>query len=361
MGRQFGARHAQHPDRSQLEHRPRCVRDQQHRLLRATDGNFYERSFDGTTFGAAVAIDPYDDPVWENVDTGSGQTYRGLKSSFYGEMSSLTSMFYSAGRVYYTLSGKSGMFWRWFEPDSGVLGADEFTTTGGQNFSHVSGAFLSGSTLYFADSSSKSLFSVPFVNGQPSGNPTVANSAIDWTSHGAFVMSPPANQPPTAAFAASCTALACSFDAGASHDPDGSISTYSWTWGDGSSEQDTTATASHTYAAAGTDTVTLTVTDNQGATNSTTQTVHPTSSVVPPISFGGVSTYDGNQSTATVAMPTSTQAGDELLLFESFASPTITATTPAGWTLVGSSVNKNLSTAVFSRSAQASTPGATCR
>jgi len=154
-----------------------------------TDGNFYQRSFDGTTFGPAVAIDPYDDPAWDTVQTGSGQTYQGLKSSFYGEIPSLTSMFYSAGRVYYTLSGSSDMFWRWFEPDSGVMGADEFTTTDRLDWSHVAGAFLSGSTLYYADSASRALYQVPFTGGQAAGVPTLSDASINWASLGAFVTS----------------------------------------------------------------------------------------------------------------------------------------------------------------------------
>jgi hypothetical protein len=326
----------------------------------STDGNFYERSFDGTTFGPAVAIDPYDDPFWDNVQTGSGQTYQGLKSNFYNEMSSLTSMFYSNGRVYYTLAGKSQMFWRWFEPDSGVMGADEFTTTDSVNWSHVSGAFLSGSTLYFADSTTKSLFKVPFSGGQASGTPVVANASIDWTSHGAFVFSGTQvepNQPPNAAFSASCNGLACSFDASLSNDPDGSIVSYAWVWGDTTSETDLTASASHNYAAAGNDQVTLTVTDNDGAKTSITHTVSPSTSTSTPVSFQGVSSYDASQSSATLAVPNTASAGDELLLFESFASSTATATTPTGWTKVGGAVGSNLTTAVFSRSAQAGDAG----
>jgi Bacterial Ig-like domain (group 3) len=155
----------------------------------STDGHFYQRSFNGATFGAAVSIDPYDDPVWDTVPDGTGGFYQGAKSNFYSQMSSLTSMFYSAGRVFYTLSGKPQMFWRWFEPDSGVMGADQFTTTDGLNWSHVAGAFLSGSTLYFADSTSKHLFSVAFTGGHASGTPTVAETSLNWTSRGAFVMS----------------------------------------------------------------------------------------------------------------------------------------------------------------------------
>jgi len=60
------------------------------------------------------------------------------------------------------------------------------------------------------------------------------------------------------------------FDASESHDPDGTIVSYSWDFGDGNTA--TGVTASHSYATSGTYTVTLTVTDNDGATDSITAT-----------------------------------------------------------------------------------------
>lgn len=81
----------------------------------------------------------------------------------------------------------------------------------------------------------------------------------------------PPNQPPVADFTPSCTQLACTVDASASDDPDGTISTYAWQFGDGSTG--TGVTSSRTYAAAGTYTITLTVTDDDGATNTTTRSV----------------------------------------------------------------------------------------
>jgi len=60
------------------------------------------------------------------------------------------------------------------------------------------------------------------------------------------------------------------FDASESHDPDGTIVSYSWDFGDGNTA--TGVTASHSYPASGTYTVTLTVTDNDGATDSITAT-----------------------------------------------------------------------------------------
>ena len=83
-----------------------------------------------------------------------------------------------------------------------------------------------------------------------------------------------ANQSPTASFTATVSNLTVALDAGASSDPDGTISAFAWNYGDGTTG--TGATSSHTYATAGTYVVELTVTDNSGATNSTTRSVTAT-------------------------------------------------------------------------------------
>ena len=79
--------------------------------------------------------------------------------------------------------------------------------------------------------------------------------------------------------------LTAHVDAGASSDPDGTITSYSWNFGDGSNAG-TGQVTDHTYSQSGTYTITLTVTDNAGATATTqhdvTVTAPPVSSVVVP-------------------------------------------------------------------------------
>jgi hypothetical protein len=55
-----------------------------------SDGTFHKRTFDGTRFGPNTVLDPYDDPFWSAIATGSGptgQTYRGVVPDMFGSVS----------------------------------------------------------------------------------------------------------------------------------------------------------------------------------------------------------------------------------------------------------------------------------
>ena len=83
------------------------------------------------------------------------------------------------------------------------------------------------------------------------------------------------NRPPEASFTWSCTALECSFDGGASSDPDPADSVVAWAWsmGDAANTSLSGETVSFTYDEAGEYTVALEVTSSDGATASVAEDV----------------------------------------------------------------------------------------
>lgn len=232
----------------------------------------YRRSFDGTTFGPAEAVDPYNDPLWSDVSTGSRNLYRGVRPNFYSQLSGVLAMAYSEGRLYYTRTGSSRLHYRYFSPDSGVVHPTEMTASAG-GFVDVSGIIMTGGKTYLANARNGHLYEVSW-NASGVTKSTVVSGPTrdgrDWRAKGVF-LGPGGNTAPTAVATAACTGLDCAFDAAGSTDADGRVAAYAWSFGDGASG--TGVTPRHTYAAAGTYTATLTVTDNEGATSSTTTTV----------------------------------------------------------------------------------------
>ena len=78
------------------------------------------------------------------------------------------------------------------------------------------------------------------------------------------------NVSPVASFTSSCAGLTCS-STDTSSDSDGTISGWSWNFGDGATS--TTQNPSHQYSIGCVYTVSLTVTDDDGASDTATQTV----------------------------------------------------------------------------------------
>jgi PKD repeat protein len=320
----------------------------------------YRRSYDGTTFGTAVPIDPYNDPFWSTVSAGTrgGATvyYRGVVPNLYGAaLGSVTGMFFSAGRLYYTRSGSSALYYRPFSVDSGVVGAQE-SVAASTGWNDVSGMFTSGGYLYWASLANGQLKRIAFVNGVPSGTATTVDATRDWRAKALFLGT---NKSPTASFNPSCTGLSCAFNGTASSDPDGTVAAWAWNFGDGTTG--TGSWPSKTYAAAGTYTVTLTVTDNAGATSRVAQSVV----VSQPAAGSGIGYRDAASTTVTgvasasLTVPATVQAGDGLVLITSTNSGA-TAATPAGYTAEGTQTsNASITSQVFSRVATASDAGST--
>ena len=121
------------------------------------------------------------------------------------------------------------------------------------------------------------------AGGLSPGDYTHTVTSQNDTISGSLTVSDVSNTPPTASFTYSpsdpSVGETITFDASGSTDSDGSIQSYSWDFGDGAILGDkakTTAsgkTASHSYSSPGNYTVTLTVTDDDGAIDTSTQTV----------------------------------------------------------------------------------------
>ena len=169
-------------------------------------GKFYRAGFNGTSVGTPTEVDPYDDPAWAGVRTGSGQTYQGVKSGYYAELPDITGAFYSGGRLYYTLTGHTALYYRYFSADSGTIGGAEFTVSGA-TISDTAGMFVSRHTLYVAHRSDGSLHAVAFTNGGTNGqHPSVsgtdaivsgpAKDGIDWRATSLFLYGPPTTSGP---------------------------------------------------------------------------------------------------------------------------------------------------------------------
>lgn len=92
----------------------------------------------------------------------------------------------------------------------------------------------------------------------------VKEPLLDVSSTADFPSGPPDPSSPNAAFTFACTTAnnTCTFDAGNSADPDGSLTSYAWDFGDNTTG--TGRTTSHTYQQSGSYSVKLTVTDNSG-------------------------------------------------------------------------------------------------
>jgi hypothetical protein len=108
-------------------------------------------------------------------------------------------MFFWNGRLYYTLSGNDPrLYYRWFTPESGVIGTDTFVASGasdGRNWSTVNGMTMASGRLYYATTTG-TLSAVDLTNGLPAGTATtISGPTVDgqtWQSRGLFVLNPAA-------------------------------------------------------------------------------------------------------------------------------------------------------------------------
>jgi hypothetical protein len=141
-----------------------------------SNGTLTARPFNGGSFGTATTV-----------------SLNGI-TQFSTELASMTSAFYdkATGRLYYTLSGQSSLYYRYFEPQSQIVGGVRFTaqaSTADISWSQVSGAFLVGNTLYFGNSTNGNLSKTQWANNATvtGTRTTVSGPGVDgsdWRSRG---------------------------------------------------------------------------------------------------------------------------------------------------------------------------------
>jgi len=325
------------------------------------DGWLYSRTFKKGAFGPAVKLDPYHDPYWTGVATGSGSSvYTGvvpaLFSSFSSGSSYITGLAYDNGRLFYTTNGSSTLNARYFNADSGIVGSEVFNVSNSISWSDANLAFVSNHQLYFVSKTTGQLKKIPLVNNLPTGSVTVVDASRDWRGRSVFLGPQNVNVPPVADFTSSCLELACDFDASASTDPDGSVVSYAWDFGDGATA--TGATAHHDFAAGGDQSVTVTVTDNEGASTPLIKTVPVTAPAESNIEFVGAATVGTLLvSSASVTVPAGVQDGDTLVLYGTFANSAPGVTAPAGWTEAGTASASGMTSTVWTTTATPDSAG----
>jgi hypothetical protein len=152
-----------------------------------SSGGFFKRTFNPTTgaLGSQQTINLYDDP-----DNGQRIPW---------SITSMTGMFYDPGthRIYYTVSGDSRLYYRYFTPESEIVGAQTFTADAGSvNFNNAAGLTLASGRIYYGSSSDEapavpagSLRSAPFSGGRVTGSSTTVSTDRTWRARAIFVPS----------------------------------------------------------------------------------------------------------------------------------------------------------------------------
>jgi Malectin domain len=142
------------------------------------DGGLYSRTFNKATgaVGPQTSVNLYDDP-----DTGDRIPFA---------IANLTGMFFDTAthRIYYTVFGDSHLYYRYFTPESKVVGAQTFSAdTNGVDFGTVAGMTLASGKILYGSSQDGSLRSVAFGGGAVTGAPSVVSNDGTWKYRALFV------------------------------------------------------------------------------------------------------------------------------------------------------------------------------
>jgi hypothetical protein len=139
-----------------------------------SDGTFTHRGYNGVRFGTAATV---------NLNA---------LTAFADESRAMTAMWFDrvTGRLYFTLSGTNRLYYRYFTPESRIVGGIRYEVSApGIDLTRVTGGFLAGGNLYYRTTDG-ALNRVAWSNG-PTGSSTVVSGpgvdGVSWSSRSLFL------------------------------------------------------------------------------------------------------------------------------------------------------------------------------
>ena len=143
-----------------------------------SDGTLQVRSFNSSSVGAASTVDLH-----------------GLTNTHF-PLANVTGMFLHSGRLYYTVSGDSRLFYRYFSPSNDMVGAQTFTastSSGGFDWGSAAGMTMVDRNIYVGRINGN-LDRIGFSAGAPvlGSRTTISGPASDgrnWRSRALFIYS----------------------------------------------------------------------------------------------------------------------------------------------------------------------------
>ncbi|MFB6167016.1 MAG: PKD domain-containing protein [Candidatus Nanohaloarchaea archaeon] len=219
------------------------------------------------------------------------------------------------------------------DSDTSSVSVNEVNDAPAASFDYSPSSPLTGETVDFTDTSSDvdgsvSSWSWEFGDGATSSQQNPSHSYSDDGSYNVQLTVTDddgstdtysqtvnvQNRAPSASFTYSPSepdpGESTTFDASGSSDPDGSIQTYEWDWDNDGSYEGSGQTTSHTFNTGGEYSVTLRTTDDDGATDTTTQTVDVNH--YPSADADGSYTVDENHTVELDGTGSSDPDGDSL-------------------------------------------------
>lgn len=298
--------------------------------LAHADGRLDRRRFGTHHLGRPVAVD------------GADRLTR--LDGWHADAARATGMFLLDGRLYFTLAGAGSLFYRYFDPRTGVVGARRLVASrslDGVDFSQVRGMVATEDLLVWATPDG-TLHRAAWAPGAGARAPRPGSvvrlglpgtSSSGWAARALFLVPPRAPvPPPVASFDHVCVGASCVFDASGSASGAGPLSLV-WRFGDGASGAG--PSVGHEYAGPGDREVVLTVTDRTGASATTSRTVSPaappSSHRSPTPSLVGTTSRTANARVHRVPLPADLRPGDALVAYLTLNRADVGVEAPLGW------------------------------